>query len=460
MPNTTTHPTASASDSRRAGHRPTVVVVGGGFAGVEATKQLARSDANVILLDRSNHHLFQPLLYQVATAVLTPADIAFPIRRIFRHQRNVTVFRSEVREIDTSRNVVRHGDGTETPYDWLVLAAGAGQSYFGHDDWESVAPGMKTLEDAAKIRGRILQAFEDAEAERDPEAQLAHLTFVIVGAGPTGVEMAGAIKELAVDAMDPDMRRVDAEKARVVLIEGQDRVLAAMAPESSARAEASLRAIGVEVRTGARVTHVDESGVVVSVGGKDERIRAHTVLWAAGVEASPIARTLGVPLDRAGRVNVQPDLSVPGAPNVLVAGDLACITCAGHEKPVPGVCPAAIQMGRYAGSLIATTIRTGTRPTEPFAYWDKGSLATIGRARAVADIFGGHRQGFVAWCLWCFVHVFFLIGFRNRLFVMLSWAASYVLFSKGARLILGDPKSRVVLRSNGVDSTVAERGVS
>ncbi len=447
-------------NSRGAARRPTVVVVGGGFAGVEATKQLARSDANVILLDRSNHHLFQPLLYQVATAVLTPADIAFPIRRIFRHQRNVTVFRSEVREVDTKRQIVRHGDGTETPYDWLVLAAGAGQSYFGHDDWESVAPGMKTLEDAAKIRGRILQAFEDAEAERDPEAQRAHLTFVIVGAGPTGVEMAGAIKELAVDAMDPDMRRVDAEKARVVLIEGQDRVLAAMAPESSASAEASLRSIGIEVRTSARVTHVDESGVVVSVGGRDERIRTHTVLWAAGVEASPLARTLGVPLDRAGRVVVQPDLSVPGAPNVLIAGDLAHIVCAGQDKPVPGVCPAAIQMGRFAGSLIATTIRTGVRPTRSFAYWDKGSLATIGRARAVADIFGGHRKGFVAWCLWCFVHVFFLIGFRNRLFVMLSWAASYVLFSKGARLILGDPKSRVVLRSNGLDSTAAERGAA
>lgn len=453
--------TASDVEGQAAGggrRRPTVVVIGGGFAGIQAAKRLHGVDANVVLLDRSNHHLFQPLLYQVATAVLTPADIAFPIRRIFRHQRNVTVFRSEVREINTARQVVRHGNGTETPYDWLVIAAGAGQSYFGHDDWEPLAPGMKTLEDAATIRGRILQAFEDAEAEQDADAQLAHLTFVVVGAGPTGVELSGAIKELAVDSMDPDMRRVDAERARVVLVEGMERVLTAMDPASSAAAEKSLRSIGVEVRLRTRVTHVDEEGVTVEVDGRQERIRSHTVLWAAGVEASPLAKSLGVPLDRAGRVLVEQDCSVPGAPNVFVVGDLANLTCAGSDRPVPGVCPAAIQMGRHAGDLIATAVRTGDRPRTAFRYWDKGSLATIGRARAVADIFGGHHRGFVAWCLWCFVHVFFLIGFRNRLFVMLSWAASYVLFSKGARLILGDPRSRVVSRSTGVDLPTAQRG--
>lgn len=435
-------------------HRPAIVIVGGGFAGIQAAKRLARTDADVILLDRSNHHLFQPLLYQVATAVLTPADIAFPIRRIFRHQPNVTVFRSAVRAVDATRRVVVHADGTETRFDYLVLAAGAGQSYFGHPEWEAIAPGMKTLEDAARIRGRILQAFEDAEAETDAEAQRAHLTFVVVGAGPTGVELSGAIKELAVDAMDPDMRRVDAETARVVLIEGLDRVLPTMAAESSASAEASLRRLGIEVRTKTRVTAVDRDGVTVEVGGRAERIRAHTVLWAAGVEASPLAQALaastGASLDRAGRVMVAPDLSVPGAERIFVAGDLANITCVGDSKPVPGVCPAAIQMGRFVGDLIAETIRTGTRPQRNFRYWDKGSLATIGRARAVADIFGGHQRGLIAWLLWCFVHIFFLIGFRNRLFVMLSWAASYALFSKGARLILGDPQSRVVRRTEGV----------
>ncbi|MBL9119684.1 MAG: NAD(P)/FAD-dependent oxidoreductase [Phycisphaerae bacterium] len=434
--------------------RPTVVIVGAGFAGVEAAKRLRRSDADVVILDRSNHHLFQPLLYQVATAVLTPADIAFPIRRIFRHQKNVTVFRSEVRTIDRERSVVRHADGTETPFDYLVLAAGAGQSYFGHAEWEANAPGMKTLEDAARIRGRILQAFEDAEAENDLDALRAHLTFVIVGAGPTGVELSGAIKELAVDSMDPDMRRVDAERARVVLVEGLDRVLPAMSEASSANAEQALRRLGVEVRTKTRVTEVDSHGVTIQVDGRLERIESHTVLWAAGVEASPLARSLGAPLDRAGRVLVGPDLSVVAADgaeskgtNMFVAGDLANVTCPGQEGPVPGVCPAAIQMGRFVGDLIAETIRTGRRPTRSFVYWDKGSLATIGRARAVADIFGGHYRGLVAWLLWCFVHVLFLIGFRNRLFVMLSWAASYILFSKGARLILGDPQSRVVKRA-------------
>ena len=443
--------TQHTSPMDRRPRRPVVVVVGGGFAGIQATRRLAHVDCDVILLDRSNHHLFQPLLYQVATAVLTPADVAFPIRRIFRRQRNVTVFRSEVRGIHTDRRIVVHGDGTETPYDWLVLAAGAGQSYFGRPEWEEIAPGMKTLEDAARIRGRILQAFEDAEAETDPAAERAHLTFVIVGAGPTGVEMAGAIKELAVDALMPDLRRTDAGAARVVLIEGRDRVLPTMAAESSANAERSLRRLGIEVRTRSRVTGIDDHGVTVSTAeGTTERIDAHTILWAAGIEASPLARSLATELDQVGRVKVRGDLSVPNAPNVFVAGDLAHVVCPGQQAPVPGVCPAAIQMGRFAGEVIAETIRTGRRPDRSFVYWDKGTMATIGRARAVADVFGGHFRGVLAWLLWCFVHIFFLIGFRNRLFVMLSWAASYALFSKGARLILGDPKSRVVKATSGV----------
>jgi NADH dehydrogenase len=434
---------------------PTVVVVGGGFAGVQAVKRLRGTRAKVILLVRSNHHLFQPLLYQVATAVLTPADIAFPIRRIFRHQGNVTVFRTEVRGVNSARTAIVHADGTETPFDYLVLAAGAGQSYFGHGDWEAIAPGMKTLEDAARIRGKILQAFEDAESETDLEAQRAHLTFVVVGGGPTGVELSGAIKELAVDAMDPDMRRVDAETARVVLIEAEDRLLRAMSETSSKNAEASLKNIGVEVRTRTYVTEIDREGVTVEVRAegerRTERIACHTVLWAAGVEASPLARSLGVPLDRAGRVLVEPDLSIPGAPNIFVVGDLANVTCPGASNPVPGVCPAAIQMGQFVGKSIADRIRSGRRSGQPFRYWDKGALATIGRAHAVADIWGGHFRGIAAWLLWGLVHIFFLIGFRNRLFVMLSWVASYLLFSKGARLILGDPESRVVRRTSGVE---------
>jgi NADH dehydrogenase len=422
------------------------VVVGAGFAGLEAAKRLAPTGARIVVLDRSNHHLFQPLLYQVATAVLTPADIAFPIRRVFRDRKNVLVFRAHVDRIDLADRAVHHDGGTVTHYDYLILAAGAGQSYFGRADWAEHAPGMKTLDDAARIRGQVLQAFEDAEAETDPEAQRSHLTFVVVGGGPTGVELAGAIKELAVDAMVPDFRRFDPATARVILVEAHERLLAAMSPESSRNAKAALEALGVEVRLGTRVVGVDAAGVTVHCDGKSERVSSDTVLWAAGVEASPLGRSLGAACDAVGRVIVGPDLSVPGHPEVFVVGDLAAARCARTGVQVPGLCPAAIQMGTFTADIIRGELQSGgadpaRRPA--FRYRDKGTLATIGRARAVADLAGRHFRGFIAWCLWCFVHLFFLIGFRNRVFVMLSWAITYLLYSKGSRIILGHPPSLV-----------------
>ncbi|MDZ4830884.1 MAG: NAD(P)/FAD-dependent oxidoreductase [Phycisphaerae bacterium] len=433
----------------------TVVIVGAGFGGLEAAQRIARAGAHtgirVIVLDRSNHHLFQPLLYQVATAVLSPADIAFPIRRVFRRRANVLVFRAEIARVELVRRAIVHSDGTETHYDWLVLAAGAGQSYFGRDEWGSFSLGMKTVEDASRIRGRMLQAFEDAEAESDTEALRAHLTFVIVGGGPTGVELAGAIKELTVDAMDPDFRRFDAANARVILVEAQDRLLGAMSTESSQNAKDALERIGVEVRLRTSVTDIDERGVTLQMEGRDGEmengtIRADTVLWAAGVEASPIGRTLGVGCDRAGRVEVGPDLSVPGYPEAFVIGDMASATCARTGGRVPGLCPAAAQMGRFVGDLIVREARGTSGPRPSFTFRDKGELATIGRAKAVADLRGRHFSGLFAWLLWCFVHVFFLIGFRNRLFVMLSWGITYLLYSKGSRIILGNPRNRVELR--------------
>ncbi len=439
--------------------RPTVVIIGGGFGGINVAKRLSRANVNVVLLDRSNHHLFQPLLYQVATAVLTPADIAFPIRRIFRRQKNVTVYRAEIVRIDLARSVVVQEDGTETRFDWLVIAAGAGQSYFGHPEWEAVAPGMKTIEDASRIRGRVLQAFEDAEAESDPEAQQAHLRFVVVGGGPTGVELSGAIKELAVDAMDPDFRHFDAETAHVILIEAGPRLLNAMSEASSQAARDALERMGVEVRLNTRVTGVDEGGVLIG----SERIRTDTVLWAAGVEASPLAKSLGVPLDHSGRIIVKHDCSLPGYPRVFAIGDVSAATCATTKTLVPGVCPAAVQMGNYVGDLIAKESKFGLSDTRSdsaarvgFSYWDKGTLATIGRAKAVADLGKRHFKGFFAWLLWGFVHIFFLIGFRNRVFVALGWAVSYMLFTKGSRIILGDPRSRVLHRIAGPISPRAE----
>jgi NADH dehydrogenase len=398
----------------------------------------------VVLVDRKNHHLFQPLLYQVATGVLTTSDIAFPIRRVLRKQRNVHVFNDEVTDIDLSTRTIGFREGPRAPYDWLVLAAGATSSYFGNEGWEKFAPGMKTLGEATLIRSRILRAFEDAEAESDPAARRAHLTFVVVGGGATGVELAGAIKELAVDALARDYRRFDAARARVVLVEAGGRLLPDLSESSSRAAKESLERLGVEVRLGVPVRDVLEGGVMV---GQD-RIDADTVVWAAGVRASSLGVSLGVPLDRAGRVVVQPDCSVPGHPEVFVIGDMAAQRCAGNGKSVPGVAPGAIQMADMVARVIRDETRAQSRGVEPpprpaFRYFDKGSMATIGRGLAVAEVAGFRLKGLLAWLAWLFVHLVLLVGVRNRLFVLLSWGISYITFSKGTRIIAGDPRSNL-----------------
>jgi NADH:ubiquinone reductase (H+-translocating) len=399
-----------------------VVIVGSGFAGLNAGKALARTDVEITIIDRRNFHLFQPLLYQVATAALNPADIAFPIRSVFKRQRNVVrVLLGEVTGIDLEGRVVTV-DEEMVPYDSLIVATGAAHSYFGNDQWASLAPGLKTIEDALVMRARVLGAFERAEAR--PEEAERFLTFVVVGAGPTGVELAGALEEIAVHSMGKEFDAVDPAAARVVLVEGADRVLPPYPDSLSASARRQLEDLGVEVITGALVEDIDEEGVTLSTG---QRIDAGTVLWAAGVQASSIGRMLGE-VDRAGRVLVEPDLSVPDHPEVFVAGDLAAV------EGVPGVAPAAMQMGRHAGRVIATGDRL------PFRYKDKGSLATIGRARAVADIRGLRFSGFPAWFAWLAIHIFYLIGFRNRFFVLAGWAWHYLTFRRGARIITGVPK--------------------
>jgi NADH dehydrogenase len=406
------------------------VILGCGFGGLSAARSLARAPVRLIVIDRANHHLFQPLLYQVATAALNPSDIASPIRRILRHQANAEVLLAEARAIDTAARKVFLIDG-ELAYDFLIVATGASHSYFGHDDWETFAPGLKTLRDALEIRRRVLSAFEAAEREPDETLRRAWMTFVIVGAGPTGVELAGTLAEVARYTLARDFRHIDSKLARVILLEGTPHVLPAYVAELSSSARAQLESLGVEVRTSTVVTSIDADGVYAG----PDRIEARTVLWAAGVAASPLARSLGVPLDRAGRVPVEPDLSIPGYPNVFVLGDLAHVDQDG--KPVPGVAPAAMQAGRSAASNIRRTL--DGRPRQPFRYRDKGMLATIGRAAGVADIRGLRFSGFIAWTLWLFVHIFFLIGFRNRVLVLFQWAWSYVTYDRGARLITGAP---------------------
>jgi NADH dehydrogenase len=399
-----------------------VVIIGGGFAGLNAGKALRRADVEVTIIDRRNFHLFQPLLYQVAAAALNPSDIAFPIRSVFKNQRNVVrVLLGEVTDLDLDRREVSVGDET-VPYDNLIVATGATHSYFGNDQWAPIAPGLKTVEDALTIRARVLRAFEEAEAH--PESADRLLTFVVVGAGPTGVELAGALEEMAVHGMGKEFDVLDPATARVILVEGTDRVLPPYPESLSASAQGQLEDLGVEVITGALVEDIDEKGVTLSSG---QRIEAGTVLWAAGVQASPIGRMLGE-VDRAGRVLVEPDLSVRGHPEVFIAGDLAAV------EGVPGVAPAAMQMGRHVGRLIATGER------QPFRYKDKGSLATIGRARAVADIKGFRFSGFLAWFAWLAIHIFYLIGFRNRFFVLAGWAWHYLTFRRGARIITGVPR--------------------
>ena len=411
--------------------RPHVVVIGAGFAGLYAVRALRKAPVRITVIDRRNHHLFQPLLYQVATAALDPSDIAYPIRTALRDQKNVEkVLLAAVTDIDPGARRITLDDGSEEAFDKLIVATGATHSYFGHDEWSEHAPGLKTVEDALDIRRRVLSAFE--QAERHPERADELLTFVVIGAGPTGVELAGALVEIAFHAVAPDFDTIDTRKARVILVEGGDRVLAAYPEELSESAKRQLEELKVDVRLGLLATEIDERGVTL---GDGTRIDAGTVLWAAGVKASPLARSLGVELDRAGRVPVTDDLSVPGFPDIFVVGDLAATRSDG--KPVPGVAPAAIQGGRHAAAQIRRDL--AGRPREAFHYRDKGSLATIGRARAVADMGRLRFGGLMAWLAWMLVHVFFLIGFRNRLFVLLSWAWSYVTFRRGARLITGRP---------------------
>jgi NADH dehydrogenase len=428
---------------------PEVVVIGGGFGGLYATRGLARAPVGVTLIDRRNHHLFQPLLYQVATAGLNASDIAYPIRSVLRRQKNARVLLAEALSIDADARRVNI-DGGSLAYDYLIVATGATHSYFGHPEWAALAPGLKSIEDALAIRSRVFLAFEAAERETDRARRTEWLTFVVVGGGPTGVELAGALAEIALHSLRRDFRAIDPTDARVILLEGRERVLPPYPETLSAAAERQLERLGVEVRTGALVSNIDPTGV--TFGG--ERIGARTVLWGAGVAASPLARTLDVPLDRAGRVLVEPDLSIPGHPEVFVVGDLAAAVVRGHE--VPGVAPGAIQGGRHAARMIRREL--AGKPRESFRYRDKGSLATIGRAAAVADLGWLRLSGFIAWLAWWAVHIFFLIGFRSRVLVLFGWAWSYFTFQRGARLITGEVRPLLPASAEKVEPGPAAEG--
>jgi len=442
-------------------HACHVVVVGGGFAGLAVVRGLAGAPVRVTLIDRQNHHVFQPLLYQVATAALSPAQIAAPIRRIFKSQPNVEVVMGRVDGLDADArqvSVVRADGSVEAiGYDALVLAAGATHSYFGNDGWAAHAPGLKTIDDAVEIRRRFLVAFEAAEREEDAKRRRALLTFVVIGAGPTGVELAGAISEISRTVIRRDFRRIDTGSARVVLIEAMDRVLPAMRPMSSRKAADQLRELGVELRVATRVVGIDANGVAIQGGS---RIDAGCVLWAAGVRASAIGAMLGAETDQAGRVVVAPDLSVPGRTEIFVAGDLASVEMVrgakDAAKKVPGVAPAAMQMGRFVAAQIRARVErgwdtpatSGVEERSRFVYRDKGTLATIGRARAVGEVLGMNLSGFIAWAFWALVHVMFLVGFRNRWVVMWDWSWDYVFFERGARLITGQ-KGHEVTKKGG-----------
>lgn len=408
--------------------QPRVVIIGGGFGGLNAARQLSKAPARITLLDRRNHHLFQPLLYQVATAGLNPGDIASPIRRVLRHQKNAEVLLAEARSIDLANKTVQLDEGT-LAYDYLIVATGARHSYFGNDQWTPFAPGLKSIGDALEIRRRVLSAFELAERETNAQERKAWLTFVVVGAGPTGVELAGALCEIARHALAKDFRRIDPTQARVILLEGSGRVLPPYAPELSAKAQKQLERLGVEVRTGQMVTGINAEGVTIGT----EKLPAKTVVWAAGVTASRLTKSLDVPHDRAGRVTVNPDLTIPGYDTAYVIGDAASLVIDG--TPIPGVAPAAMQEGKHAAKNILHTLRG--QPRTPFRYRDKGSMATIGRWSAVAQMGKLKISGPLAWLAWLFIHVMFLIEFRNRLIVLTQWAWSFLSYDRGARLITG-----------------------
>jgi len=406
---------------------PRVVILGCGFGGLFAARALARAPVEVTVVDRTNHHLFQPLLYQVATAGLAAPAIAEPIRRTLARQKNATTLYGEAQRVDVAARQVVLENGDTLAYDRLILATGAADSYFGHDEWRAHAPGLKTLEDAFRIRERILLAFEHAEREPDPVKRAPWLTFVVIGAGATGVEMAGMVAEISRHTLKGEFRRFDPRNARVVLVEGMERVLPPYAPDLSERARVQLERMGVTVWLGRQVTGIDAQGV--QLGG--DRLEAKTVVWCAGVAASPLGATLGTPLGRGGRVIAEPDLSVPGHPEIQVVGDLALLP--DHQPPVPGVAPAAKQMGRHAARNIIATL--AGRPTRPFRYRDYGQLATIGRSSAVAMFGKVHIWGWLAWVAWLTAHIYFLIGFRNRLVVLIDWAWAYWTFERAARVV-------------------------
>jgi NADH dehydrogenase len=436
--------TSSDSSTRRR-----VVIIGAGFGGLSAAKALAGTSFDVTVIDRHNYHLFQPLLYQVATAGLSPSDIASPIRSIVRDEENISVVLANVSGIDVARHEVL-AEGRRIGFDHLIVATGAQHAYFGHDEWAAHAPGLKTIDDATYLRRRILLAFEKAETETDQDERRRLLTFVVVGGGPTGVEMAGAIAELGKRALAKDFRAIDPRAARVILVEAGPRLLTPFDPSLSDAAKRSLEQLGVEVRLGAGVTNCDERGV--SIGA--ERIESRTVMWAAGVMASPAGQWLGAETDRAGRVKVEPDLSVPGHPDIFVIGD-AALALGADGQPLPGIAPVAKQQGWYVAALTKARSRGETVP--PFRYRDYGILATIGRKRAVMQAGRLKLQGFIAWVIWCVAHIYFLIGFRNRLAVALNWVWNYVTFQRGTRLITGISGSRVEDMPMPVDAPAADK---
>jgi len=438
---TTPNPKLTVTGSFSADPRPHVVIVGGGFGGMSAARALADAPVRITLLDRTNHHLFQPLLYQVATAVLNPSDISVPIRWLLRHQANVTVVMADVDRVDaTARTVSLDGGTVQLTFDYLVLATGARHAYFGHSEWEQHAPGLKSIEDALEMRRRFLLSFEAAERASAAGERDALLTFVIVGGGPTGVELAGMIPEVTRYTLKGEFRRIDPSKARVLLLEGGPRILPSFPEELSARAQRDLEALGVSVHTNCVVTDVDADGVMAN----GERINAHTVFWGAGNQASSLGKQIGVPTDRAGRVVVNRDLSVPGHQGIFVVGDLASTTTE-DGRPVPAVAPAANQMGTLAGKNIARELKG--LPRESFRYVNKGDLATIGRHKAVAVVAGQKLTGTFAWLTWLFVHILYLVGLRNRLSVVVLWAYQYFTFERGVRLISGDTVHRLLKAS-------------
>jgi NADH:ubiquinone reductase (H+-translocating) len=419
------------SSALRPNTPPRVVIIGAGFGGLWTAKTLANAPVEVIVIDRENYHLFQPLLYQVATAGLSPADIAAPIRSIVGGYQNITVMLGEVVGVDVAARAVAIAGGRRVSYDYLVLATGARHAYFGHDEWEAFAPGLKRIEDATEIRRRILIAFERAENETDANERQCLMSLLIVGGGPTGVELAGAIAELTRRALAKDFRNIDPRGARILLVEAGPRLLPSFPQDLSDDALRRLERLGVEVRLGAPVTAVDASGVMIGTA----RIEARTVIWAAGVAASPAGQWIGAKCDRAGRIEVDPDLSVRGHPEIFAIGDTA-LTPNASGKPLPGVAPVAKQQGRYVGRLIKVRLRNAER-VEPFRYRDYGNLTTIGRKAAVVDFGWIHLRGFVAWVVWTVAHIYFLIGFRNRIIVALNWLWAYFTFQRGARLITG-----------------------